>query len=149
MADTINADVKIQLNDGVRIYLKDSSFLTGLLYSLDPENGNVLLLFYEDDPQNMRMKMIMAHAIQRIEKDEDIHQKMTAWMHEHIDMNISSKREIRVKVSETTVTEKELHKLTQFLQEVCIILLPSKFNKKILCFLTDVTLSAIHPFSSL
>lgn len=55
----------------VRVHLKDLTFQTGVLFCIDPENGNVALLTSTEDKANVAVAMIMGHRVERIEQHED------------------------------------------------------------------------------
>lgn len=55
----------------VRVYLKDLTFKTGVLFCIDPENGNVALLTgSSNDKAQVSVAMIMGHQVERIEQDK-------------------------------------------------------------------------------
>lgn len=55
----------------VRVYLKDLTFQSGVLFCIDPENGNVALLTNAEDKANVAVAMIMGHRVERIEQQQD------------------------------------------------------------------------------
>ena len=62
------------IGEHVAIHLQDNAFIRGTLFSIDPENGNVIL-FSIDLPftakDGVRTQTIMGHSIAKIVQDED------------------------------------------------------------------------------
>jgi gem associated protein 6 len=57
----------------VIVRLRNFSFMRGALFSIDPENGNVILFALPDNEQHdgIRTNAIMAHAVTSVESDDE------------------------------------------------------------------------------
>ncbi|KDO28353.1 hypothetical protein SPRG_06592 [Saprolegnia parasitica CBS 223.65] len=78
---------------GAAVVLRQTnmSFLRGALYSVDPENGIVVLLTLDDDAMAVQSRAVMSHAIAAIEEDADGGVDIAA-LRAHVNARAQSKR---------------------------------------------------------
>ncbi|OQS07657.1 hypothetical protein THRCLA_00348 [Thraustotheca clavata] len=76
------------IGKAVKVHLQNKSFLHGALYSIDPENDNVILFILDKDTSKVLTRLIMGHTIVSITNDDEENMDIDAikvWLQEHVE----------------------------------------------------------------